>query len=429
METPDTLPNTSIRRNPPRNRQMPRRFQDTVANVTVDYCYRVATIPRTYKEAISSDDSFYWKESMTKEYKSLEDNKTFEVVPTPDDQPVIGTRWLYAIKLGPDGEEYCKARLIAKGCSQVYEVDYLETFSPTPRRTTIRMVMQKAIQEGMIVHQMDFDTAYLNADLDCDIFVKPPDGFMENPNMVWKLKKSLYGLKQSGRMWNTLLNKFLTKEGFVRSMSDPCLYTYFDGKDTVNLIVWVDDLLIAASNQLLLDKFKSVLSQNFKMKDLGVLSYFLGIQFTISNNSIIMQQTKYVDKLLERFNMIDCKTKPTPCPLGINKELGNDSKLLENNSLYREIVGSLIYLMTNTRPDISYVVTLLGQYMSNPTVAHLNLAKHVLRYLKGTKFYGLNFIKSKYDLEVMGYCDSDWGGSLDRKSISGYCYMLNKDGP
>ena len=142
-----------------------------------------------------------------------------------------------------------------------------------------------------------------------------------------------------------------------------------------------------------------------------------------------MEQSKYVDKILERFNMTNCKTKPTPCPLGINKDLGKYSQLLENNTLYREIVGSLIYLMTNTRPDISYVITLLGQYMSKPTVAHLNLAKHVLRYLKGTKSFGLNFVKSDSSLEVFGYCDSDWGGSLDRRSISGYCFMLHKNGP
>ena len=136
-----------------------------------------------------------------------------------------------------------------------------------------------------------------------------------------------------------------------------------------------------------------------------------------------------IDKLLQRFNMSDCKTKPTPCPLGINKDLGNQSKLLEDNTLYREIVGSLIYVMTNTRPDLSYVVTLLGQFMSKPTVAHLNLAKHVLRYLKGTKSLGLNFTKSDSNLEVYGYCDSDWGGSLDRRSISGYCFMLQENGP
>ena len=419
----------SVRRNPPRQRLKPKRFQHTIANVTVDYCYRLTDIPRNFKEAISSEEAVQWKEAMSKEIQSLRDNDTYDLVPLPDDQSVIGGRWVFANKLGPDGEEHHKARYVAKGYSQVHEVDYLETFAPTPRRTTFRIMMHKAVQEKMIVHHMDFDTAYLNADLDCDVYVKQPDGFVEKPNMVWKLKKSLYGLKQSGRMWNTHLNKFLTSEGFVRSMTDPCLYTYFDGMNTVNIIVWVDDLLIAASNQEILIKVKGILSQNFKMKDLGTPSYFLGIQFSFNKDSIVMQQSKYVDKLLQRFNMTDCKIKPTPCPLGINKDLGNHSNLLEDNTLYREIVGSLIYLMTNTRPDLSYVVTLLGQFMSKPTIAHLNLAKHVLRYLKGTKSLGLNFVKTDSNLEVFGYCDSDWGGSSDRRSISGYCFMLHQNGP
>ena len=428
QDTGDTQ-NVEVRRNPPRDRKKPKRYDDTVANLSVDYCYRCAAIPRSYKEAISSDESCYWKKAMQKEIDSLRENNTFELVPWPDDQTVISGRWLFAYKLHPHGDENHKARYVCKGYEQVFEVDYLETFSATPRRTTIRIVIQKAKQENMIVHQMDFSTAYLNADLDCDVFVKQPDGFVEDPNCVWKLNKALYGLKQSGRCWNNHLNKFLTAQGFTRSMSDPCLYTFFDGNNTVNLIVWVDDLLIAASNIEIMNKIKGLLSQHYKMKDLRVLIYFLGIQFQFNKTSIVMQQSEYVDKLLERFNMNDCKTKPTPCPLGINKELGNNSELLEDNTLYREIVGSLIYLMTNTRPDISYVVTLLGQYMSKPTFAHLSLAKHVLRYLKGTKSLGLNFVKSDSGLEMFGYCDSDWGGSLDRKSISGYCFMLHKNGP
>ena len=417
-----------VRRNPPRDKRKPRRYDDS-ANITIDYCYRVSNVPRTYREAISAPDACKWEKAMHKELLSLEDTNSYDLVPRPKDYKVIGGRWVYTVKLAPNDQEEYKARYVCKGYSQIEEVDYLETFSPTPRPTTMRIVLQKALQGNMIINQMDFSTAYLNADIDTIVYIEPPDGFISDPNYCWRLNKALYGLKQSGRCWNNLLNNFLTSHGFNRSMSDPCLYTFFDGNNTVNLIVWVDDLLITASNQNLMDKIKDLLSRNFKMKDLGIPSYFLGIQFTFNKDSIVLEQSMYVDKLLKRFNMTDAKTKPTPCPLGINKELGNASPLLEDNTLYREIVGSLIYLMVNTRPDISYVVTLLGQYMSKPTVAHLNLAKHVLRYLKGTKSLGLNFVKSNCELNIYGYCDSDWGGSLDRKSISGYCFMLNKDGP
>ncbi|CAL4099616.1 unnamed protein product [Meganyctiphanes norvegica] len=126
--------------------------------------------------------------------------------------------------------------------------------------------------------------------------------------------------------------------------------------------------------------------------------------------------------------MIDCKPKQTPCPLGLNKELGNNSPSLSENTLYRQIIGSLMYLMTNTRPDICYIVSFLSQFMVNPTFAHLVLAKRVLRYLKYTLTKGLTFVKSSDGSAIVGYCDSDWGGSLDRHSISGYCYVLNKKG-
>ena len=369
------------------------------------------------------------KKAMVKELNSLREADTYDLVPRPRDHKVIGGRWVYIVKLAPNDQEEFKARYVCKGFAQVAGVDFFETFSPTPRPTTMRMMVHKARQEDMILNHMDFSSAYVNAKIDTVVYVEPPEGFSEDPNYCWRLKKALYGLRQSGRCWNMLLNNFLTSQGFVRSMSDPCLYTLFDGTNIINLIVWVDDLLIAASNQELMDKMKTLLSKNFKMKDLGVPSYFLGIQFSFNNDSTLLQQSMYIDKILQRFDMTNAKNKPTPCPQGINKELGNTSPLLEDNTLYREIVGSLIYLMVNTRPDISYVVTLLGQYMSKPTVAHLNLAKHVLKYLKGTKTLGLHFGKSDSKLNVYGYCDSDWGGSQDRKSISGYCFMLNENGP
>ena len=417
------------KKNPPRVRNKPKWLEDSVSTVKVDYFYRIANVPQSYREAITSDEKDSWNTAMQKEVQSLKDNNSFELVPTPVEKPVIGGCWIFAVKEGPNGEEYPKARYVAKGYNQILEENYLETFASTPRRTTIRMLAQKVAQEDMVFHQMDFDTAYLNADIDFEVYVKLPAGFVEKPNMVWKLKKALYGLKQSGRMWNSHLNNFLLKNGFVRSIADPCLYTYFEGKNSVSLIVWVDDLLIAASNIELMDKTKAILVQNFKMKDLGLASYFLGIQFKVNKNSVIMQQSKYVDKLLTKFSMEDCKIKLTPSPLGINTQLQKNSPKLDSSTLYRNIVGSLIYLMINTRPDICYIVTFLGQFMNNPTVAHLNLAKHVIKYLKGTKDLGLNFVKANSDLKLFGYCDSDWGGTFDRKSISGYCFMLQNNGP
>ena len=227
------------------------------------------------------------------------------------------------------------------------DVDYLETFAACVYKTTIRATIDEAVNKGMVIHQMDFNTAFLNADMDVDIFVKPPEGYSKNQNKVWKLNKGLYGLKQSGRLWNNLLDKFLCDNKFTRSMSDNCLYTYFEDGKSIIIVVWVDDLIICASDMALMNSIKQKFNDNFKMKDLGQISNFLGIEFDVSYDSIKMHQTKYAQKILDRFGMSNCNAKKTPCPLGINKELGNNSPQLNDNTLYREILGSLMYLMTH----------------------------------------------------------------------------------
>jgi hypothetical protein len=210
-----------------REKNKPKYLQDyedpddlDMANTTIDCCYRVQDIPASYSEAMLSPESAKWKKAMDEEMSSLVDNDTYELTPVPEGRSVVGGRWVYAVKLGPKNQEKFKARYVAKGYSQIENVDYTETFSPTARVTSIRMLMQLAIQEGHLVHQMDVKTAYLNADIDCELYVQQPEGFIRAGNngdkLVCKLKKSLYGLKQSGRMWNNMLHKYLLDEQFVQ---------------------------------------------------------------------------------------------------------------------------------------------------------------------------------------------------------------------
>ena len=362
---------------------------------------------------------------------ALIDNDTFELTKTPEDRSVVGGKWVYNVKLGLNGEEKFKARYVAKGYSQIQSVDYNETFSPTARITSIRMLVQLVSQNNWLIHQMDVKTAYLNADIDCEIYVDQPEGFSKTNDkgekLVWKLKKSLYGLKQSGRNWNNMLHKFLLQENFVQSFADPCLYTKFVNDSRIVIIIWVDDILIATDNEEKLCDVKRALCDKFKMKDMGRLSWFLGIEFSFEKDCIIMNQTKYLEKVLKRFKMSDCKPKAVPCDLSVNKMIDESEQLIDAR-LYREIVGSLIYVMTGTRPDLCYVVSKLSQYMAKPTKAHLNLAKHCLKYIKGTLKYGLKFQKSD-KLKLFGFCDADWGASEDRYSISGYSFQLSSNGP
>lgn len=201
---------------------------------------------------------------------------------------------------------------------------------------------------------------------------------------------------------------------------------------SIVVIIWVDDLIIAASNNELLNGFKDTMKAKFSMKDLGKISYFLGIQFEQKEGEITMDQKKYIQKMLERYGMSEYKARYTPSELkveGVNTEEG-DSNEMANPREYREIVGSLIYAMTCTRPDISWIVSKLSQTLANPKAENLVAAKHVLRYLKGTNDYELCFKKTDEDLNLIGFSDSDWASSIeDRRSTTGYCFSLNKQGP
>lgn len=195
------------------------------------------------------------------------------------------------------------------------------------------------------------------------------------------------------------------------------------------ILVWVDDIIIAASNDGALQVIKKALMNKFKMKDLGQLSWYLGIEFTFNpDGSISMDHRKYCESILKRYHMEDCNPKSIPCDMSVSNMISSDSTELEDPKLYREIVGSLIYVMIGTRPDISYVVTKLSQFLAKPTKSHLNLSKHVLRYIKGTLNFCLKYSKSENPLKLIGYCDSDWGGSEDRRSTSGYCFQLSNQG-
>ncbi|GFS12504.1 reverse transcriptase [Elysia marginata] len=294
--------------------------------------------------------------------RALDENETFKITPLPAGRKAVGGRWVFAIKSGPNEEKH-KARFVAKGYSQIPEIDYDKTFSPTARMTSIRTVIQLAVQNNLDVHQMDVKAAYLNAPIDKEIYVEQPEGYVvkgkSSEKLVLKLKKSLYGLKQSGRNWSMKLQSHLIEQGFVQSKADPCVYVLHSSRqpsDHAILVVWVDDIIIAASNSTLMTDIKTKLSLNFQMKDLGKISWFLGIQFCHSMNSITLNQKKHVEKLLEKFKMTDYKPKYTPCAINLNKFLNEPAEKADAR-LYKEIVGSLIYIMTATRPDLCYVIT------------------------------------------------------------------------
>ena len=424
-----------------RNRSRPKHLDDYIVGNDIDaylqnfihYCYNanIYHVPQSYTEAISSSEASEWDLAMKTEMQALEENNTFELVPLPKGKNVIGSRWVYAIKTDKNGDDNYKARFVAKGYSQVEGVDYQETFSPTARMTSIRVLSQIAIQNDLNIHQMDVRAAYLNAPIDCDVYISQPEGFVkggDNKSLVLKLKKSLYGLKQSGRNWNNTLDTYLKEEGFKRSLNDPCFYTR---DDNTFIVHWVDDILIASKSSTL-KSVKTNLEKRFSMKDLENISYFLGIEFEIEPGKLTMCQSRYISRVLDRFGMNDCKPRSTPCEINPSHKITDDYEPLNESNLkiYKQMVGSLIYIMTSTRPDIAYIVTKLSQFMSCANQYHIIMVKHVLRYLKNTISNKLVFTKSVKPFEIIGFSDSDWAGSIeDRKSITGYSFTMCENGP
>ena len=434
---PQNVPQNDENQRLRRDRRPPRRLDDyEVYHVSdmndqrdSDSIYRIVEgVPLTYSDAVKSADAELWREAMDVEMRALAENETWELTALPEGRTPVGGKWVYTIKPGLGSVPKYKARFVAKGYAQRADIDYHETFSPTAHITSVRLLQQLSVNNDFEVHQMDVKSAYLNAPIDCEIYVCQPEGYVkqgdDDEKLYCKLNKSLYGLKQSGRNWNHLLHSHLVDEGFVQSESDPCLYTRHTADVFLALIVWVDDIIIGCSDAKIRDDLKKRFCELFQMKDLGQISVFLGIEFSRGSDCVKMHQSKFISKVLQRFQMSECKPRSSPCEV----VSGTDDSSVDS-TYYRQIVGSLIYIMGATRPDISFAVTKLSQHMSAPTVAHLNMAKHVLRYLKGSPDKGLIFTKSSHPIKLTGYCDSDWGGCEDRKSVTGYCFMLSNTGP
>ena len=393
----------------------------------LEYCYGVNTVPNSYSAAMKSPDADLWLEAMNKEYASLNEYLTFDLVSKPDNVKLITGRWVFSIKVDPEGNKLYKARWVARGFLQTYGLNFKDTFAPMSRMTTIRVLMFLTAVHGFVAHQMDVCTAYLNADVDYKIYMQQPTGYIKDKSKVCLLRKSLYGLKQSAKLWNETIHYFLISCNFVRSSADQCLYIKKENRGIILIILWVDDIVIVTNNNCLLHNFKKEISAKFKCKDLGKLKFFLGVEFQVENNFVSMSQASYCRQIIQRFGMMQSTPRKTPLDSSVWETLRatQNSALLTNPTKYRELVGSLIYLQQVTRPDLSFAVNLLGQNMASPRRIHWEQGLNVLRYLRGTIGFSLQYRKFDIDkVKLIGYADADWANAPDRKSMSGFCFKL-----
>lgn len=384
--------------------------------------------PLTVKDALQRPDAEKWRAAMVAEYNMLIKNQTWELVDIPRNRHPIKSKWVFNIKRDKNGAPVrYKARLVAKGCSQRYGVDYKEIFSPVVRYSSIRLILALAAEFNLFVHHMDVASAYLNGNLEEEVFMSQPEYFIDenNKGKVCRLRKAIYGLKQSGRNWNKELDSALTQIGFVKCNGDACVYVLKQSGEINIVAIYVDDILLACSNFERLESIKNKISQKFEVVDKGPIDQFVGIEITRGKDGIQISQQQLIRNLLDDFGMKECRSCTTPLDPGIKFKKCDDCSQCVKVDVkeYQSLIGSLTYLGVCTRPDIIHSVFKLAQFNTNPHVEHLNAAKHLLRYLNTTINLKLNYFQT--GMKLKGYADADWGGNcVDRKSYTGFAFFL-----
>lgn len=393
--------------------------------------------PSTLAAARKRDDWSMWEEAMRKEIASLVKAGTWEVVERPEGKNVIGCKWVYRLKLTIDRaiDKY-KARLVARGFTQVYGVDYTETFAPVARLSSLRVILAYATRYDWPIDVFDFNSAFLNGELDPsdELYMEQPPGFEVTSDkgrpMVLRLRKALYGLKQGGRTWYETICKMLKEEKFVRTEADQAVFVMRQGPHQLVLAIHVDDCTMAGTSQPLIDDYRERFNRRYSLTNLGPINWLLGIEVVRNRTArtIALSQQNYIAAMLERFQLSDAQAMLIPMDpnISFSREQcpSNPQEVARMRRMpYRELIGSLMYLAVGTRPDIAFAVSTLSQFLENPGEVHWEAARRILRYLKGTKDWRLTFGTNRCDL--VGYTDADGASQEHRRAISGYAFLVD----
>lgn len=425
------VPETEVDQNqenqPRRSQREPKPKQ--MGDYVTYLCAASADDPVTVPEAMSRPDAEKWKRAMAEEISSFEENCAWELV-SPSEvshNSLVECKWVFKKKVDSENHVRYRARLVAKGFTQKFGIDFHETFSPVVRHSTLRMLIALSVNLELEITHLDVTTAFLNGKLHEQVFMRQPEGFIVpgQENKVLKLHKAVYGLKQSSRVWYQRVEVVLSNLGYQKSKYEPCLFKKRNQKGGLTIIaLYVDDFFIFSDDKEETKILKDKLSSEFRIKDLGQAKQCLGTRISIEKDShiITLDQEQYINSLLHRFKMFECKAVATPMEPGLQLSKNPNSVF---SVPYQELVGSLMYLSVMTRPDISYAVSYLSQFNNCYDETHWKAAKRILRYLQGTKTFCLKFKKSQV-FELVGYIDADWASnSVDRKSYTGFCFTLS----
>lgn len=385
--------------------------------------------PQNLEEALLSPQSDEWIQAVEEELNNLERLNTWKVVEPPMSKNCIDSKWIFKLKHDENGQiARYKARLVARGFTQKEGIDYFQTYAPVARFAIIRVLLAMSATFGWMTRHVDIKSAYLNGHLKEELYMRLP-ALRNNETKIVKLLRPIYGLKQSGHNWNEAIDSFLIEAGFTRLKSSNCTYRY---DFCTFLVIYVDDIVIFAKHQQIINEIVQMIKNRFEARDLGEITHFLGVNIKRdSEGGIRMNQEIYIQELLERYGLQECR--PAYVPL----ELGNPISLRESpkadkekqdmrNVPYRELIGSLGYISQCTRPDIAFAVSKLAQFSSNPGRKHWDEAKRTLRYLGSTKNYYLCYTNDESNIKL--WSDADWAGDADdRHSFTGNIIALGRN--
>jgi hypothetical protein len=387
--------------------------------------------PQSYREAMAMNKE-KWLPAYQKEFDAQIRNKTWILVPLPVDRTALNCKMIGKIKPAYEGvEETYKGRLVVIGTGQRYGMDYEETFAPVPHSESVKVVLSECAAQNMEVMQFDISTAFLYADLDKEVYMKQPEGFIApgKENLVCLLKKSVNGLKQAPRLWHGRFDRTLLRLGFKPCRADPCVYIKRTNTETSYIIVHVDDAWTGSKRKQTLIEVQEAIGEEYQFKVVPPTRY-IGINITMdpTNSRYFLSQQHLIEKILTRFGMNEAFPRVTPADPKVKLSVckGQQSEG-ERGYSFREAVGALLYIALQTRPDLAYAVCRIAKFCQNPMNEHWKALDQIFGYLKATKEYGIWVGGQKKGLAC--YVDADFAGDIDdSKSTSGSIMFLN-DGP
>ncbi|SGY77776.1 BQ5605_C005g03723 [Microbotryum silenes-dioicae] len=384
--------------------------------------------PPHWRAAMATPQADEWRLAARDEFDSLlRDFSAFTPIDeslVPADAKVLGSRFVFRTKRDQHGQvKSYKGRLVARGDSQRSGIDFDETFAPVAKFTSIRALLALAAAHGYHVHQADIDKAYLHGKLDAPLYIRVPDGIYM-PGKVLQLHRSLYGLRQAGRIWNDEIDSALSALGYVATESDHCVYVRTTGDVHHYVALYVDDLLMISPSLPEIERTLQGLEQRYGVKRLGEAEYILGIQIRRSpDGSISLSQEQYLKDVLARFGMSDAHPVATPMQPDLRLKVELQPTPFPDRTRYLQAIGSLMYASTGTRPDLAYTVGYLARFSHSPSAAAWGAVKHAFRYLAGTLSHGLRYARGN-PAPLLGYSDCNWGACvLSSKSTMGYTFV------